>query len=391
MLALLLLPALAALLPAQPAKEQEAAPEVLPHPAVDPRHQQALVAVAADQQEDAQRGQDDVRRPHGHPGGDLAEARSLLAVAQQDVVDDDDRDRQREAGRLAAAPVVDSQGQSKEAEDEAGHRDRKLLVDLDAGEVALLVHHRGVLLEVAKLTQGELPDPLGDRDLGLLLGGELLFEHQVEPLVPADLVAVGSVQVHLVTDGVVEAEDDLLARRIHPDLPPVGDGDLVVLARGDRFGQEDPLPALLAGRNLEDVDHLAVPLLVEHPRLYLARDALCGDLQAQLLQGVVAPGQRVDHEQGVDHGEEAREEQNRPVEGEEAHAAGAHGDQLAVRRQPADGDQDAEQERHRQGKDHDVRHGVQQQLADDRDRKAAADDHLGRLEQEPDEQDEGID
>jgi hypothetical protein len=158
-----------------------------------------------------------------------------------------------------------------------------------------------------------------------------------------------------------------------------------------RLGEEHALPALAPRRHLEDVDDLALPFLIEDPGLDLLGDRLGGNVQPELLERVVAPGQDVHHEEGVEEGQETREDQDGPVERQQAHAAGPHGDQLAVGRQPAHGNQRAEQQRHRQRQDHDVRQRIQQQLADDRHRQPPADDHLRRGEQEPDEKDEGID
>src|SRR6185295_4204789 len=65
---------------AQGSEAEDATPQVAPDPAIDARKQQALVAIAPDQKEQAGGREKDVRGPHGDPTGDLAEACRLLAV-----------------------------------------------------------------------------------------------------------------------------------------------------------------------------------------------------------------------------------------------------------------------------------------------------------------------
>src|SRR6185436_13145565 len=128
-------------------KPHDAAPDVLPDPAVDPAEQQALVAVPAHQQEEAAGGQDQVRRPHGEPTRQPAVARRLLAVAEHHVEENDDADRHGEPRGLAAPPVVDPEGEGEQAEHHAGHGYRELLVNLDRGQIALLLAGGGIVAE----------------------------------------------------------------------------------------------------------------------------------------------------------------------------------------------------------------------------------------------------
>jgi hypothetical protein len=147
-----------------------------------------------------------------------------------------------------------------------------------------------------------------------------------------------------VANRVGEDHDHSLTGRIDLDLAPIGDGDLGLRGGGFGLGQENAFPAAARRRHLEDVDRFADPFLVEDPRLDLLRHGLGHDVEAQLLQRVVAPGQDVDHQQGVEDREHRRDQQHRAIQGQQADAAGAHRGQLAVRGKAADRDQDAEEQ-----------------------------------------------
>ena len=71
-------------------------------------------------------------------------------------------------------------------------------------------------------------------------------------------------------------------------------------------------------------------------------------------------------------------------------AAGAKGDELRVRVEPAEADEDAEQEGHRERQHHDPRQRQADEPGDLDERGAAADREVREHEDRPDEQDEGV-
>ena len=104
----------------------------------------------------------------------------------------------------------------------------------------------------------------------------------------------------------------------------------------------------------------------------------------------VAARQHDDHQIEVHQEDPAAEEEDRQVDRARGDAEGAHGDDLGVGREAADRDQDAEEQRHRNGEDDDPRQREQEQLDHRGDRERAADDQARQLEELPHEDDRGV-
>ena len=60
-------------------------------PLIHAAQHEGLVAVASNQQVEAEGTKDEVGKPHGDPGLQLADASGLFAIGQQYVIDHDDR------------------------------------------------------------------------------------------------------------------------------------------------------------------------------------------------------------------------------------------------------------------------------------------------------------
>ena len=111
-------------------KTSEAPPQVIPRKSVERSDHQALVPVAAPQQEGTEHAQNDVRRPTWPARGEVDRSLAAsLSVPQQDVVEEEDADRHEETGRAAAPPVPETERDSVEPEHQTGRRDGELLVD----------------------------------------------------------------------------------------------------------------------------------------------------------------------------------------------------------------------------------------------------------------------
>ena len=70
------------------------------------------------------------------------------------------------------------------------------------------------------------------------------------------------------------------------------------------FGHEDALPMRGLGRRIEDIQHESLPILIEDPGLDVFAAGTGDNVDAKLLQGMVGPGQRPDHEKDIDRSEE---------------------------------------------------------------------------------------
>ena len=205
-----------------------------------------------------------------------------------------------------------------------------------------------------------------------------------------DVVGLGTVEVDPVGVGVGQRQDDLRAVGAGTRRAPFRNLDLRLTGRNG-FGQERALPALLAGRRLEDVEHLVLPTGVGHSGLDFFGQALGQDFDPQLLEGVIALRQDLEHQVDVETGQQRRQRQDRTVEREQANTGSADRDQLAVGRHTPDGDQDGEEERHRDRQHHDVGQRQEQQPADGLEADVAADEELRRSEEDLQQENEGVD
>src|SRR4029079_8962762 len=115
---------------------------------------------------------------------------------------------EREARRFSAAPVVESERQREQTEDQAGHWDGEILVHLDRRQPALFRRLLRVLDHRRELRQRALAHPLRSRGrdggAGLALRSQQLL---VERATLAELVLPGVVEIDLVRDRLVEVQD----------------------------------------------------------------------------------------------------------------------------------------------------------------------------------------
>ena len=225
--------------------------------------------------------QQQVRRPHGDHGGMPPAWAHFSPGVQQHPVGDDHQDRQREAGRLAAAPVVEPEGQGEDPEHQAGEGDGELLVDLDPGQAPDLDGEIRVGLPTARSSaRVSSRTPLEATILARGVLAKRSSRTASSRRVLADLVGVRLGQVDLVDPGVLQVEDHPLAVVFDPHLAALRDGHPVLLGRRHRLGQEHPVATARSPEALEDVEDLVLPFVEEHPGLDLARDVLGQGLQA---------------------------------------------------------------------------------------------------------------
>ena len=110
---------------------------LLPHP----RHEGEVVrriervegrlAVVQPEEADGDRREDDVGRPHREERGHDPVVAGLLAEPDEDVVDEDDADREGERRRARFLLAPEGEAEAEDAEHEARGGDRELLVPLD--------------------------------------------------------------------------------------------------------------------------------------------------------------------------------------------------------------------------------------------------------------------
>jgi hypothetical protein len=142
------------------------------------------------------------------------------------------------------------------------------------------------------------------------------------------------------------------------------------------IGEEHVAPTGLR-LDVTHVHHAIREAREEDERLDVAlsprRDDVVGDLPVSL----VGVGERDDHVVGGGGAGNQREERDRPEDPEHADAARLERDELAVRRQAAQAQQDPVQQRHRNRDAQRLRDQRQQDAQDDRPRHALGDQPLG--------------
>lgn len=292
---------------------------------------------ARHQQGDARQAEGNVRQPHRHDRLQLAQPGGFLSLGDQHVVKDDDADREREARRLSAAPVVVGERQGEQAEHQRGGRDGEHLLDFDLGDVALLDGSSRIGGHRSQLSERHGADFLLDsRSLTLRTAGAI-EQHQAQLLVAARFVAVRAGELEGVLDGIFEAQVDPLAP--FDEIEPTASGhDHLVrrVAAGDGGGEEDALPVAAARRRSEDVEDLPLELAVEDPGFELRAQSPGRGLRGELYEGLVGARLDLDHQVAVDQGDGQRQASDDRNQAVDAHAAGAQRDQLAVRGEATD-------------------------------------------------------
>jgi hypothetical protein len=354
-------------------------------PSLGPRE---ALPLRPQEEESAEDGQQRVGEPHRERRGHPAVLRPVLTGVEEEVVREDDRERDREAAPAAPAAVRDPEGEPHEREHETGDGDRELLVDLDLEQAVPLRRERRAPHVAPELGQRLEPHALLD---------PLSGAGTVAALVDEDAQPVAVVEtVH----APVEPLRGVLDRpgQIEPEPPPVEAES--PLSRDDhrftvRVGtvvEENPPPPGGAGEVPVD-EHHPVPLrarLGEDPRPDHLERGRREETALHPFQAVV--GGRV-----APHAEERdqdREPGTRETDGKEKprarHSRGPERDDLRIARQPPDPDEDPEQEGHRNREDEHLRQGQEEQLAHDGRRHSAPHDHLGELDEGTQEEKERV-
>ena len=168
-------------------------------------------------------------------------------------------------------------------------------------------------------------------------------------------------RVGAMTRAVVEDEVDRPPVAIDLDAALLGHGD-VELTGLPGVGEENVRPA--GGGDLPDVEGQIVEAVIEHARLDLAFRATRQHPQRQLPEPLVRLRDRdLDHVEGG-AGRQKRQQGHRPQRPVDAHAASLQGDRFPVGGHAAEPHQDAQKQRHRNGKTQALRHEHQHQAGD---------------------------
>src|SRR5207302_8050086 len=124
---------------------RSAAPE-LPAPA-------AVLLPGTSRRHETEPDQDEVGEPHRERRAHSSVLGPRLSVGNQDVVHDQDRERDREAAALSTAAKRVGERDADEREGEARERNRELLVDLDERQTASFRGHLAQPNDLEELRQ----------------------------------------------------------------------------------------------------------------------------------------------------------------------------------------------------------------------------------------------
>jgi hypothetical protein len=153
------------------------------------------------------------------------------------------------------------------------------------------------------------------------------------------------------------------------------------------IGHQDAAQRVAGWFDGVDVDHQSAELVVEHLRFDAGDGAGLDDLVQPGAQQAVAPGARIERQAQGQYRDEGGEGGDRKQQAVEPDAGRMQGDDLAVRREAAEGDEDGQQQCHRHGHFEERRHDVRENLENLPQWNAAVDDHLDQLEDANDQQD----
>ena len=254
---------------------------------------------------------------------------------------------------------------TEQTHDQARDGERELLLDGDDGWV------RGVAV---RLRSGFLDPQFRNRHLADA-GDDLHLGEHVQR-VDVDLVLAGRIVTAVVDVGfgagqpAAQAPDDDLdpvARPVDDELAFVGqdDGREAVVVAGGR--QHDVLPDAVGPDRLDKQD-LAWEPFVEHARLDLLRRLLGDQVHDDLDKGPVAGRNALDHHVERQASDQERHDEGRPEDPPQADAAGQEGNGFAVGGQSSKGDQESDQEGHRQRDAEGLRQEVDQEVGHGADR-----------------------
>ena len=200
-------------------------------------------------------------------------------------------------------------------------------------------------------------------------------------------------RVHRRHVGLVHAAVDQPQRDTPVDVvgeePPLARGDDPREARVPLVGHEEAAQRDLRGADVLDVDRHAAERRVEHALLEPAHRPRAEDREELALE--LAVGDRVDRqrERRRREGDDDRGEEHGPEQAEQAHAGGLERDDLAVAREAAAGQQDRDEERHRQRVGEEGREHEHEELDDEVEGHPLRDHEVGEVIDPVDDEEEG--
>ncbi len=188
---------------------------------------------------------------------------------------------------------------------------------------------------------------------------------------------------------VVEDEADRLLLAIDGQPPAPGEVRRGFVAA--RISEED-LPPAPGGDHVTDVERaVGAEPLEEHARLDVAFRARRENVEGDLAEPLVLFRERDDHHVRRRRRRNGREARHRPQHAEDADAARLHRHELAVRREAAQAEQQAQQHRHRDREAQRLRKERRQHARHRRPSDALRDQLLALLKDRRDLEDEGED
>ncbi len=182
------------------------------------------------------------------------------------------------------------------------------------------------------------------------------------------LVFRGLVEIDGVVRAVVQHHLHRAFRLVEKQAAPLRQIGLG-LRRRAALGDQDIGPAH-SRRHLANVNDEIRELRVEHARLDLRFAARHEQLEGNLPECLICERQRDDHDVGRCRRRDEAEQQERTEEAANADAAGFHRHDLTIARQPAERDEDADEQGHRDGDAERLRHERRQHPNDDVPRRA---------------------
>ncbi len=134
------------------------------------------------------------------------------------------------------------------------------------------------------------------------------------------------------------------------------------------------------GRHLANINDEIRKIRIEHPRFDLGFAPRHQQLERNFAEGLICGGQRDDHDVGCRGRCDEGEEQNRAEQLHHAHAAGFQRHDLAIAREAPEREQDAEEQRHRNGNAQRLRHERGEHAHDDVPRRTLGDERFAVFE-----------
>ncbi len=253
-------------------------------------------------------------------------------------------------------------------------------------------HDRRVRRKLLLLQLGDPLIELRDRHLVVALRDLPAVEDRVgieaddELRESGDFVLRRVLQVGGVLRAVVQHQVD--GALLLVDREPAGgrgeDGRLL----GPRRVREEHVAPAARRRRVADVQNLVGEVLEKHTRLDLVLRARGDDAVDDLAERLVRVGQRVDHDPRRRGPRDRRHEQHRPQQAVDADAARHERHRLAIRREAAERDQQADEERNGDRDRQRLRDERDEDAHDDRPRDALGDQLLAVVRERLDHQEE---